>query len=41
MAIVIIGGLFTSTLLNLLFMPALYGKLAKTKADKQLECQAV
>ena len=29
MAIVIIGGLVTSTLLNLLFMPALYWKFAK------------
>ena len=31
MAIVIMGGLFTSTLLNLLFMPALYWKFAKEK----------
>ena len=31
MAIVIIGGLITSTLLNLLFMPALYWKFAKAK----------
>ena len=29
MAIVIMGGLVTSTLLNLLFMPALYWKFAK------------
>jgi len=32
MAIVIMGGLFTSTLLNLLFMPALYWKFAKAKS---------
>jgi CzcA family heavy metal efflux pump len=31
MAIVILGGLFTSTLLNLLFIPALYRMLAKPK----------
>ena len=33
MAIVIIGGLATSTLLNLLFMPALYWKFAKAKSS--------
>jgi len=32
MAIVIMGGLVTSTLLNLLFMPALYWKFAKPKS---------
>ena len=32
MAIVILGGLFTSTLLNLLCMPALYGKFAKGRS---------
>jgi len=32
MAIVIMGGLVTSTLLNLLFMPALYWKFAKAKS---------
>ena len=32
MAIVILGGLFTSTLLNLLFMPALYWRFAKSKS---------
>ena len=32
MAIVIMGGLVTSTLLNLLFMPALYWKFAKSKS---------
>jgi len=37
MAIVIIGGLVTSTLLNLLFMPALYWKFAKAKSDRNLE----
>ena len=31
MAIVIMGGLVTSTLLNLLLMPALYWKFAKAK----------
>lgn len=36
MAVVIIGGLFTSTLLSLLFMPALYWKFAKTKEAKAL-----
>jgi len=41
MAIVIIGGLFTSTLLNLLFMPALYWKFAKTKSQRNLENRAV
>ena len=41
MAIVIIGGLFTSTLLNLLFMPALYWKFAKTKSERNLQNQAV
>jgi len=41
MAIVIIGGLFTSTLLTLLFMPALYWKFAKTKSQKKLENQTV
>ena len=34
MAIVILGGLFTSTLLNLLFMPALYWRFAGTGPDK-------
>ena len=34
MAYVIIGGLFTSTLLNLLFMPTLYKKFGKKKAAK-------
>ena len=34
MAIVIIGGLLTSTLLNLLFMPALYWKFARTKSGR-------
>ena len=33
MAIVIMGGLVTSTLLNLLFMPALYWKFAKAKSQ--------
>jgi CzcA family heavy metal efflux pump len=37
MAVVIIGGLFTSTLLNLLFMPALYWKFAKTNKAKALK----
>jgi len=32
MAIVIMGGLVTSTLLNLLIMPALYWKFAKSKS---------
>ncbi len=32
MAIVIMGGLVTSTLLNLLLMPALYWKFAKAKS---------
>ena len=32
-AIVIMGGLVTSTLLNLLFMPALYWKFAKAKSN--------
>jgi Cu/Ag efflux pump CusA len=32
MAIVIMGGLITSTLLNLLFMPALYWKFAKASS---------
>ena len=32
MAIVILGGLFTSTLLNLLFMPALYRKFGKVES---------
>jgi len=32
MAIVIMGGLVTSTLLNLLFMPALYWKFAKPES---------
>ena len=32
MAVVIIGGLVTSTLLNLLLMPALYG-LGKTESS--------
>jgi Cu/Ag efflux pump CusA len=32
MAIVIMGGLVTSTLLNLLIMPALYWKFAKTQS---------
>ena len=41
MAIVIIGGLFTSTVLNLLFMPALYWKFAKTKSERNLQNQAV
>lgn len=41
MAIVIIGGLFTSTLLNLLFMPALYWKFAKTKSQRNFEHQTV
>jgi len=36
MAIVIMGGLFTSTLLNLLFMPTLYWKFAKSKSQKSL-----
>jgi len=37
MAIVILGGLFTSTLLNLLFMPALYWKFAKTNGARALK----
>lgn len=37
MAVVIIGGLFTSTLLSLLFMPALYWKFAKTNKAKALK----
>ncbi len=41
MAIVIIGGLFTSTLLNLLFMPALYWKFAKARSQINLDNQAV
>ena len=41
MAIVIIGGLFTSTVLNLLFMPALYWKFAKTKSERNLQNQAL
>lgn len=41
MAIVIMGGLVTSTLLNLLFMPALYWKFAKSKSDTDLEKQTV
>ena len=41
MAIVITGGLVTSTLLNLLFMPALYWKFAKAKSKSNLENQAV
>ena len=35
MALVILGGLFTSTVLNLFFMPALYaafGKVGRTSA---------
>ena len=36
MAIVIIGGLITSTILNLLFMPALYWKFAKSKKQAAL-----
>jgi len=32
MAIVIMGGLITSTLLTLFFMPTLYWKFAKTKS---------
>ncbi|MCU0915653.1 MAG: efflux RND transporter permease subunit [Planctomycetes bacterium] len=34
MAIVILGGLFTSTLLNLLFLPALYHKFARAAPDQ-------
>jgi len=41
MAVVITGGLITSTLLNLLFMPALYWKFAKTKSQKNLESKLV
>jgi len=41
MAIVIIGGLVTSTLLNLLFMPTLYWKFAKAKSQINLDNQAV
>jgi len=41
MAIVIIGGLVTSTLLNLLFMPALYWRFAKAKSKSNLENKAV
>jgi Cu/Ag efflux pump CusA len=41
MAIVIIGGLVTSILLNLLFMPALYWKFAKTKSERGLHSEAV
>lgn len=33
MAIVILGGLFTSTLLNLLFMPALYWRFGKARSQ--------
>ena len=40
MAVVIIGGLFTSTLLSLLFMPALYWKFAKTESARELKNQA-
>jgi len=41
MAIVIMGGLVTSTLLNLLFMPALYWKFAKAKSERNLQNQTV
>jgi CzcA family heavy metal efflux pump len=41
MAIVIIGGLVTSTLLTLLFMPTLYWKFAKAKSKDCLEGRAV
>ena len=41
MAVVITGGLITSTLLNLLFMPALYWKFAKTTSERNLESQLV
>ncbi len=37
MAIVIMGGLVTSTLLNLLSMPALYWKFAKAKSKWNLD----
>ncbi len=32
MAVVILGGLFTSTILNLLFLPTLYWKFGKSKS---------
>ena len=41
MAIVILGGLVTSTLLNLLLMPALYWKFAKTKSRSNREGEVV
>ena len=41
MAIVILGGLFTSTVMNLLFMPALYWKFAKIKSEREPANQAL
>ena len=41
MAVVITGGLITSTLLNLLFMPALYWKFAKTRSERNLASRGV
>jgi len=39
MAIVILGGLVTSVLLNLLFMPALYWMFAKPRSRTDTESQ--
>lgn len=36
MAIVILGGLVTSTLLNLLFIPALYWRFAKPRSRMKI-----
>jgi Cu/Ag efflux pump CusA len=40
MAVVISGGLFTSTLLNLLFMPALRWMFAKPRSSVGTQCRA-
>jgi CzcA family heavy metal efflux pump len=37
LAVVILGGLFTSTLLNLLFVPALYARFGRSRMHKESE----
>jgi len=39
MAVVILGGILTSTLLNLLFMPAIYLKWGRISEKKELQIE--